>query len=220
MGDSEKPSHMDLSALRENYTQKGLRRSELDSDPLIQFQIWFKEAQNHQLLEPNAMSLATANKSGQPSIRTVLLKKVTEQGFIFYTNYESRKGQDIEENPLAALLFTWIPLERQIRIEGKIRKVSREESEAYFGSRPKGSRIGAWASDQSKVIANREELEKRFHDAEARYEGPDVPAPDFWGGYELIATQFEFWQGRQNRMHDRLSFCLEDEKWVIERLMP
>ncbi len=213
---------LSLAELRENYTRQTLDESHVLSSPLTQFERWFQEAVNSQIPEPNAMTLATATNAGIPSARIVLLKGLDEKGFVFFTNYESRKGDELAENPNAALLFFWGELQRQVRIEGCIEQVSTAESEAYFQSRPKDSQIGAWASPQSRVIANREQLETKQESLTMQYADAEVlPCPPFWGGYRLIPTKMEFWQGRANRLHDRLHYRLLSEgNWKMERLAP
>jgi pyridoxamine 5'-phosphate oxidase len=210
-----------IAALRKNYSQRTLSEKDASSNPFDLFKTWFEEAVNGQLLEPNAMTLATATKKGKPSARTVLLKGFDGRGFVFYTNYESRKGTELLENPQAAILFNWLELERQIRIEGKVEKISNAESEAYFISRPKGSQLGAWASPQSQVIASRTVIEKNLMNLEAQFAHSEVlPLPDFWGGFRVIPDYFEFWQGRSNRLHDRLSYVKKRKIWNLERLAP
>lgn len=210
-----------ISDLRKSYDTSGLRESELESDPFKQFQKWFGEAAAAQPVEPNAMMLATATKDGIPSARMVLLKGFDDLGFVFFTNYESQKGRELEENPQAALVFYWPELERQARVTGQVSRVTREESEAYFQSRPVGSRLGAWASHQSQVIPNREVLEKRLEALTNDYQARDVPLPPYWGGYRLAPRAIEFWQGRPNRLHDRLRYTRQgDGRWLIERLSP
>ncbi len=197
-----------------------LNEKNIDSDPLIQFDIWYKESQVLQLTEPSAMSLATANKTGKPSCRIVLLKRYDERGFVFYTNYESKKGKELEENNFASLLFYWGELKRQIRIEGRVEKVSQETSDKYFKSRPFKSRLGAWASNQSEVIENRMVIVRKFFKYMLKFGTKNIPLPPFWGGYILIPESYEFWQGRENRLHDRIRYTLDNTKWKIERLSP
>jgi len=214
---------MELSDIRREYTQAGLRRADLDANPIAQFQKWFTQAQAAQpdRLDANAMTLATADKSGKPAARIVLLKGVDERGFTFFTNYQSRKGRELAENPQAALTFFWADLERQVCVAGKVEKISREESEIYFNSRPKGSRLAAWASDQSGVVRNREELEKKWNELAVKFSGDDVPLPPNWGGYVLKPERIEFWQGRPSRLHDRFSYERQvNGSWKIERLAP
>jgi len=211
---------MSLADLRRSYTLAGLRRVELDADPIQQFQKWLQQALDAQLLEPTAMTLATADQNGRPSARIVLLKGLDERGFIFFTNYESRKGRELAENPNASLVFYWAELERQVRVSGTASRISREESENYFKSRPRGHRLGAWVSTQSDVITNRAVLEERLKQLEAKYPG-DVPLPPYWGGYVLSPVEIEFWQGRPNRLHDRFRYGKQaDATWLIERLAP
>ena len=211
----------DISSLRRSYSRQSLNEADVLPDPLGQFARWFEEAVQSELPEPNAMTLATANRSGRPSARTVLLKGVDAEGFVFYTNYESRKGNDLADNPQAALLFTWLELERQIRIEGAVEKISPEQSLAYFQSRPLGSQIGAWASPQSQIISDRNVLENRSAQLQEQYAGADaLPLPPFWGGYLLRPDRLEFWQGRESRLHDRIDYVLENGHWNIQRLAP
>lgn len=197
-----------------------LNEADLDPDPIKQFQLWFAEAQAVGIPEPTAMILATADREGRPSARTVLLKDVDHRGFVFYTNYESRKGKELEENPRAALVFNWPQLRRQVCIEGSVSRVSREESEAYFKTRPRGHQLGAWASRQSSVVSGREELDRRLAALEAEYQGKEIPLPPYWGGYRVTPERIEFWQGRANRMHDRLVYRRQKDGWVLERLAP
>lgn len=214
---------MDTSVadIRKDYHLKGLRETDANPDPFQQFQTWFDQALAAQLPEPNAMTLATAAKDGKPSARIVLLKGFDERGFKFYTNYQSHKGQELAENPQAALVFWWAELERQVRIEGQVEKVSAQESDEYFHSRPFNSRLGAWASEQSQVVESREVLERRWQELKTKYENQDVPRPPDWGGFRVIPSAIEFWQGRPSRLHDRLLYHrLDDGKWKIERLSP
>lgn len=210
---------MDVSGLRQSYEKGRLDESDAGHDPHALFARWFEEARTLPGLEPNAATLATADVRARPSARTLLLKSFDESGLVFFTNYDSRKGNDLAENPQAALLFFWAPLERQVRVEGQVVKVSHEESDAYYRVRPLGSRIGAWASRQSSVIASREELEASVAAAEAA-QGEDPQRPPNWGGYRLLPDTWEFWQGRDSRLHDRIRFRLRGGQWVRERLAP
>ncbi len=210
-----------IADLRREYTLAGLRRADLDADPMAQFSKWFEQAVASGLTEPNAMTLATADKHGRPSARIVLLKNVEADGFTFFTNYDSRKGRDLAENPIASLAIFWAELERQVCIAGSVAKVSREVSEKYFNSRPKGSRLAAWVSIQGEVIANRAVLENKLAELTAKYPGDAVPLPPYWGGYCLTPMRIEFWQGRPNRLHDRFQYLREPRKgWRIDRLSP
>lgn len=209
-----------LAQLRREYTLAGLCERDLDPDPLRQFQKWFDEAMQAGIVEPNAMVLSTADSAGQPSSRLMLLKQVDQRGFIFFTNYLSRKGRELAANPRAAITFPWHALERQVCARGTVSKVSREESEAYFKLRPRGSRLGANVSRQSEVVPDREHLERRLIELEAQFPGEDVPTPAEWGGYVLAPAEIEFWQGRPNRLHDRLRYCKRGEGWLIERRSP
>lgn len=214
-------NNKELAAMRRNYTRAGLTEQDAHANPFVQFRLWFAEAKSAQILEPNAMTLATANASGEPSARVVLLKELDEQGFVFYTNYQSDKAQDIAANARVSLNFFWGELERQVRVQGAATKVSREESEAYFQTRPRESQIGAWASQQSSVVASREDLARRFQELSAEFEGRDIPCPPFWGGYRVKPSAIEFWQGRPGRLHDRLLYtCADDGFWRVERLSP
>jgi pyridoxamine 5'-phosphate oxidase len=202
--------------MRETFSE-----NDAEHDPFHQFSNWWKEAIDSSIDEVNAMTLATADKQGFPTARIVLLKDYDEKGFVFFTNYLSRKGKEIDENPQATLLFFWKELERQVRIEGRIIKVDEKESDEYFHSRPIGSRIGAWSSPQSQVIASREVLENNVQRFESEFAGISlIPRPPHWGGYRLIPAYFEFWQGRPNRLHDRVAYLLEEKSWKIERLAP
>jgi pyridoxamine 5'-phosphate oxidase len=235
---------MAIPDLRREYSRGGLDRQDLNADPMAQFSNWFGQASaarggtrwrkigialfnvwhailGHAPADVNAMVLATADKDARPSARNVLLKGADQRGFIFFTNYESRKGQELTENPNASLVFYWPDLERQVCVAGTVKKLSREESEAYFKSRPKGSRLAAWASNQSDAVADRAVLEQHWHTMAARFPGDDVPLPPNWGGYVLAPTRIEFWQGRPNRLHDRFRYTKQpDNTWKIERLAP
>ena len=214
-------SALNIAALRQDYVAHGLRRADLDPNPIKQFAKWFGEAAAAEIRDVNAMSLATATADGMPSSRIVLLKGISDRGFVFYTNYNSAKGRELEENPRAALNLFWQQLERQIRINGSVEKTTREESEEYFHSRPIGSQLGAWASEQSEVIANREALEAKLVEITDRYGGGVIPLPPHWGGYRVVPATIEFWQGRTNRLHDRFRYTRQaDGDWLIERLSP
>jgi pyridoxamine 5'-phosphate oxidase len=198
----------------------GLREADTDPDPLAQFCAWFARAQAAGLLQPDAMTLATATPDGRPSARMVLLRGLDERGFVFYTNYESRKSGELDANPRAALVFYWPQLDLQVRVEGGVERAAAEESDAYFRGRPRGSRLGAWASPQSRVVPGRAFLEERMAEAEERYAGEEVPRPPYWGGWRVVPEVVEFWHGRPNRLHDRLRYRREGGGWVIERLAP
>ncbi len=207
MGDfTERTPGLLLANLRESYQRGGLSEADCGTNPISLFARWFGEAQAAGLREPNAMTLATATRDGRPSARVVLLKELSEDEFVFYTNYQSRKGRDIETNPNVALSFFWNELERQVRVEGRAERVSPETSEFYYQSRPRGSRLGAWASPQSQPVKDREELESKLAALDAQYPDGNVPMPEFWGGYSVVPTSLEFWQGRPNRLHDRILF--------------
>ena len=212
---------MDIGHLRVKYTTKGLDVKDLDKNPLKQFEIWFNDAINEQLLEPNAFSLATVGNDMMPSIRTVLLKIFDEKGFVFFTNYKSTIAKQIEENPKAAALFAWLELERQVKIEGSIEKIPTGDSLKYFLSRPKGSQLGAWVSHQSEIISSRSLLEQKFDEIKRKFVKGEIPFPSFWGGYAIKPTKIEFWQGGQDRLHDRFLYELQkDGSWTISRLAP
>lgn len=212
---------MSLADLRKDYSLSGLLEKDLARDPFRQFDKWFQEAEAAKLVEPNAMTLATCTKDGRPSARTVLLKGVDGRGFVFYTNYESRKGRDLVENPRATLLLPWISLERQVVIEGVVSKISREESAAYFHSRPRASQLGAWVSQQSSIITGRAVLEDAMKLLEKKHAGAEVPLPPAWGGYRVVPETVEFWQGRRSRLHDRLRYRRDTSgDWIVERLAP
>jgi pyridoxamine 5'-phosphate oxidase len=211
----------DLAGLRTDYVSSGLRRADLHSDPLRQFGAWFAAALAADIRDVNAMSLATATSEGKPSVRIVLLKGFDERGFAFFTNYDSQKAQEIDANPFAEMAFYWPQLERQVRIKGKVERTSREDSAAYFHSRPVGSQLGAWASKQSEVIDARKVLDARLTEMTERFRTGVVPLPPHWGGYRLKPDKFEFWQGRLNRLHDRFRYSRQrDGTWLIDRLAP
>ena len=209
-----------LEEMRKQYVISGLDRKDLLESPTEMFREWFEKIEEYDTLEPNSMTLATASNSGKPTSRVVLLKEYDEKGFIFYTNYESTKGIQIESNPYGSLTFNWHPLERQIRIRGKIRKISPDKSKKYFASRPRLSQISVLASNQSSIIESRSELEMIFQKLEKKYDGKEIPMPDYWGGYRLEHKEIEFWQGRRDRMHDRFVYTLHGTTWRIERLAP
>jgi len=212
---------MTLADLRKDYSLAGLDEKNLLRDPFRQFEKWFEEASGAKIAEPNAMILSTAARDGRPSSRVVLLKGLDGRGFVFFTNYESRKGRELEVNPRASLLFPWLALERQVEIEGSVSKISREEIEAYFHSRPRPSQVAAWASPQSGIISGRSVLEESVKQLEKKHAGQEVPLPPNWGGYRVAPETVEFWQGRRNRLHDRLRFRrLKDGAWTVERLAP
>ncbi|MGB1270693.1 MAG: pyridoxamine 5'-phosphate oxidase, partial [Endozoicomonas sp.] len=205
----------------EEYTRAGLDRESLAPDPFRQFELWFKQAREAELPEPNAMSLATASTSGAPSLRTVLLKYFDNKGFVFFTNYSSHKARDITENPAVALMFPWITLERQVIVRGRAEKVSSAESLRYFSSRPQGSQLGAWVSHQSSVISDRKLLEMKLDEIKRKFKAGKIPLPDFWGGYRVVPEKVEFWQGRPSRLHDRFLYTLDGAaQWQIDRLSP
>ena len=209
----------DLAALRNDYSLKTLDEAQVDADPLKQFGVWMVEAIHAQVPEPTAMNLATVDADGRPSARIMLLKGVDPRGFVFYTNYESRKGRELAARPAAALTFLWKELERQVRIEGAVERVTEAESEEYFATRPLGSRIGAWASPQSRAIENRAWLEERIEKLSAQY-GETPPRPPHWGGFRVLPANIEFWQGRRSRLHDRIVYTLAEDSWAVSRLSP
>jgi pyridoxamine 5'-phosphate oxidase len=211
---------MSIADLRREYRNHFLIEQDAAGDPLTQFRHWFAEARRAESLEANAMTLATVSDSGEPSARTVLLKGLDDLGFVFFTNYESAKARDLDANPRACLLFFWAELERQVRINGAVARISREESSGYFRSRPRESQIGAWVSPQSRPIPNRGVLDENFESLTAQYEGGDVPVPPFWGGYRVTPERVEFWQGRPNRLHDRLLYTSTATGWTRVRLAP
>jgi pyridoxamine 5'-phosphate oxidase len=212
----------DVSAMRRRYLATGLDEAALADRPMEQFDRWFAEAVKSGIDEPNAMVVSTVDAEGAPSIRTVLLKGYDEHGFVFFTNYGSRKGRELDADPRVALLFPWHPLSRQVIVRGRAERVGRQETVAYFRSRPHGSQLGAWASEQSRPVAARDELERRYAELAERYPegGSDVPVPPFWGGYRVTPSSMEFWQGRENRLHDRLCYHRAGDGWTTERLQP
>jgi pyridoxamine 5'-phosphate oxidase len=219
--DEEQSVHVSLEDMRESYRQAQLDQSLVSPNPILQFAAWFSDAQRAEIYEPNAMTLATCDQEGRPSARVVLLKKFGDEGFTFYTNYDSRKARDIERNPATALVFYWPDLERQVRVEGQAVRTSPEQSAGYFQRRPRGSQLGALASRQSAVVASRTILEGRLAELEGQYRETEVvPAPPFWGGYRITPHAIEFWQGRPNRLHDRLRYRRIADEWILERLEP
>jgi pyridoxamine 5'-phosphate oxidase len=211
---------MNLAELRLSYTKAGLLEEEADGNAIEQFRVWFNQALESEIPEANAMALATAGRDGTPDARMVLLKGFDELGFVFYTNYQSRKARELEQNPRASLLFYWPDLERQVRISGTAARVSEAESDEYFDSRPRGHQLGAWASNQSEPVDSREELERTAAAAAARFEGSAVTRPPHWGGYRIVPDIVEFWQGRPNRLHDRLEYTRTIDGWTRRRLSP
>ena len=211
---------MDLTFIRQGYEDKGLDKEDLNADPIIQFESWFKEAKKSEPI-PTAMSLSTVNNNGQPTLRTVLLKSFDKKGFVFFTNYKSRKADHIKDNPNVAVIFNWVALERQVSITGVAEKIKTKESIKYFMSRPRGSQLGAWVSDQSSVLSSRGILELKLEEMKRKFSDGEIPLPDFWGGYRIIPKTFEFWQGRPNRLHDRFIYLkLSNEIWEIDRIAP
>ncbi len=211
---------MDISDYRREYTQDGLHRKAMAANPIEQFEKWFAQARKAEIIDANAMSLATVSAEGKPSLRTVLLKTFDARGFVFYTNYHSQKAREIAENPNVCLLFPWTGLERQIEISGRAEKISTTESLKYFLSRPHGSQLGAWVSNQSNVITTRKILDMKLDEMKRKFRDGKVPLPDFWGGYRVVPETIEFWQGRPNRLHDRFEYRLKNGQWEIARLAP
>jgi pyridoxamine 5'-phosphate oxidase len=215
------PETVSPADLRREYAARPLRRNNLAANPFDQFRLWFQEAINAELLEPNAMSLATSDPTGKTTVRTVLLKAFDERGFVFFTNYCSKKAVQLADNPHAGLLFPWLALERQVSLSGKAEKISTAESLAYFASRPFGNRLGAWVSLQSSIIPSRKFLEHKFEEMKSRFANGEVPLPDFWGGYRVVPDSIEFWQGSPNRLHDRFEYVRQAAgTWKIQRLSP
>ena len=221
MSDDHKHHGMNVEALRRSATGFALDREDLDDDPIVQFEGWFRYACDTVPSDPNAMIISTVDNQNRPSSRTVLLKSFDEHGFVFYTNYESKKAAHIEANPWVSLLFFWSEAARQVKIRGKAEKMPAAESLKYFLSRPRGSQIGAWVSAQSSVISSRALLEEKFQEIKRKFKDKEVPLPSFWGGYRVVPDQVEFWQGRTNRLHDRFEYTkMPDGTWTIERLAP
>ncbi len=212
---------MDISEYRRDYMSKGLSRSELKTNPVDQFELWFRQADEAGVVDANAFSLATASADASPSIRTVLLKLFDHQGFVFFTNYGSRKAREIEANARVAALFPWLALNRQVKIEGRAQRIATHESLRYFSTRPRGSQLGAWCSNQSEIISSRQFLEAKFMEMKQKFKDGEVPIPSFWGGYRIVPDLMEFWQGRESRLHDRFQFRRqEDDSWTLDRLAP
>ena len=209
-----------IAGIRKDYKLKSLLEADLKKDPVEQFSVWWDEAVKSDIAEVNAMTLATCNADGRPSARIVLFKGLTNDGFVFYTNYQSNKGKELERNPYAALVFFWKELERQVRIEGAVEKINEAESDSYFQSRPAGSKIGAWSSAQSSTVASREVIEESYLNYLKKFNTNPIPRPPFWGGYIVKPKKMEFWQGRSSRLHDRIMYSKQNEDWKIERLSP
>lgn len=209
-----------INKLRYDFSSAKLEEESAEKDGVRQFEKWFREAVDAKANDPNAMCLSTATAKGKPASRIVLLRNFSDSGFVFYTNYNSRKGKEIGENPVASLLFFWPELQRQVRVEGILQKQTDTESDEYFASRPRSSQLGAWVSSQSSVIKDRKELDDAFAEAEKKFDGKDVPRPKHWGGFVLVHEKIEFWQGRPNRLHDRLLYSKKEQGWIIERLAP
>ena len=211
---------MDLTFIRQGYKDKVLDKEDLNADPIIQFKSWFEDAKKSEPI-PTAMSLSTVNNNGEPTLRTVLLKLFDQRGFVFFTNYKSRKAGHITDNPNVAILFNWVALERQVTITGVAEKIKTKEAKKYFMSRPRGSQLGAWVSDQSSVLSSRKILELKLKEMKRKFSDGEIPLPDFWGGYRIIPKTFEFWQGRPNRLHDRFIYSMQsNELWEIDRIAP
>ena len=211
---------MDLTFIRQGYKNMGLDKEDLNANPIIQFESWFEEAKKLEPI-PTAMSLSTVNNNGEPTLRTVLLKLFDKKGFVFFTNYKSRKADHITDNPNVAVLFNWVAMERQVSISGVAEKIKTKESIKYFMSRPRGSQLGAWVSDQSSVLSSRKILELKLEEIKRKFSDGEIPLPDFWGGYRIIPKTFEFWQGRPNRLHDRFKYSKQsNELWKIDRIAP
>jgi pyridoxamine 5'-phosphate oxidase len=209
-----------IADIRTDYRLRSLNETDVNVNPFVQFGHWWDEAIKSEIVEVNAMTLATVTPEGRPSARIVLLKGFDENGFVFFTNYQSRKGKELEENPHGALVFFWKELERQVRIEGGIEKISEQESDTYYHSRPAGSQIGAWASPQSEIIAGREVIENNYKSLEEKFNTGEIPRPGYWGGYILRPSMIEFWQGRSSRLHDRIQYSMEEDNWNLSRLAP
>ncbi len=209
-----------INSLRHDFSKQSLSENDVNKDAILQFEKWFKEAVNAKVNEPNAMTVCTATREGKPSARILLLRNFDENGFVFYTNYDSRKGHEIEANPYCSILFFWPELERQVRIEGVLQKQSKEESDIYFQTRPRTSKLGAWTSPQSKVIESRKVLDEAYQKTSEKFPDEQVPRPEFWGGYLLNPYNIEFWQGRPSRLHDRILYKKENNNWIISRLAP